>query len=108
MYPDRDTSRNVPRSGFITARDQSMVEGGVIEGGKNNQWSVPAILLFTKNAGYKNEKCLKIKDFMCILQSKLKKRALFFTFTRRFENLRKVPSFLKKSRIFLGFEFDIK
>ena len=73
-----------------------------------NQWSVPAILLFTKNAGYKNEKCLKIKDFMCILQSKLKKRALFFTFTRRFENLRKVPSFLKKSRIFLGFEFDIK
>ena len=35
MYPDRDTLSNVPRSGYITARDQSMVESGVIEGGKN-------------------------------------------------------------------------
>ena len=35
MYPDRDTSSNVPRSGHITARDQSMVESGVTEGGKN-------------------------------------------------------------------------
>ena len=26
---------NVPRSGYVTARDQSMVEGGVTEGGKN-------------------------------------------------------------------------
>ena len=31
MYPDRDT----PDSGYITARDQSMVESGVTEGGKN-------------------------------------------------------------------------
>ena len=35
MYPDRDTLRNVPRSGYITARDQSMVKNGVTEGGKN-------------------------------------------------------------------------
>ena len=35
MYPDRDTLSNVPRSGYIAARDQSMVESGVIEGGKN-------------------------------------------------------------------------
>ena len=34
MYPDRDTLSNVPRSGNITARDQSMVESGVTEGGK--------------------------------------------------------------------------
>ena len=34
MYLDRDTSSNVPRSGYITARDQSMVESGVTEGGK--------------------------------------------------------------------------
>ena len=34
MYPDRDTSSNVPRSGYITARDQSMVESGVKEGRK--------------------------------------------------------------------------
>ena len=35
MYPDRDTLSNVPRSGFITARDQSTLESGVTEGGKN-------------------------------------------------------------------------
>ena len=34
MYPDRDTL-NVSRSGYIAARDQSMVESGVTEGGKN-------------------------------------------------------------------------
>ena len=35
MYPDRDTLSNVPRLGYITACDQSMVESGVREGGKN-------------------------------------------------------------------------
>ena len=34
MYPDRDTLSNVPRLGYITARDHSMVESGVTEGGK--------------------------------------------------------------------------
>ena len=33
MYPDRDTLSNVPH--YITAHDQSMVESGVAEGGKN-------------------------------------------------------------------------
>ena len=35
MYPDRDTLSSVARSGYITARDQSMVESGVTEVGKN-------------------------------------------------------------------------
>ena len=35
MYPDRDTLSSVPRPGYVTARDQSMVENGVTEGGKN-------------------------------------------------------------------------
>ena len=35
MYPDRDTLSNVPRSVYIPAPDQSMVEGGVTEDGKN-------------------------------------------------------------------------
>ena len=35
MYPYRDTLSYVPRSGYITARDQSMLESGVTEGGKN-------------------------------------------------------------------------
>ena len=34
MYPDRDTLSNVLRSGYITARDQSMVESDMTEGGK--------------------------------------------------------------------------
>ena len=34
MYPDSDTLNNVHRSGYITARDQSMMESGVTEGGK--------------------------------------------------------------------------
>ena len=34
MYPDRDTLNNVSRSGYIAARDQSMVESGVTEAGK--------------------------------------------------------------------------
>ena len=44
MYPDRDTLNNVPRSGYIAARDQSMVESGVTEGGKNT--AGPASFLF--------------------------------------------------------------
>ena len=35
MYPDRDTLRNVPRSGYITAHDQGMLDSGVTEEGKN-------------------------------------------------------------------------
>ena len=35
MYPDRDTLGNVPHLGYITARDESMVECGVTEGRKN-------------------------------------------------------------------------
>ena len=44
MYPDRDTLSNVPRSGYIAARDQSMVESGVTEGGKTAPG--PASFLF--------------------------------------------------------------
>ena len=35
MYPDRHILSNVPRSGHIAARDQSMAEIGVTESGKN-------------------------------------------------------------------------
>ena len=43
----------------------------------NNQWSVPAILLFAKNADSENEKRLKINIFICIQYSTLKKGNLF-------------------------------
>ena len=73
-----------------------------------NEWSAPAILLFAKHAHYENEKRLKIKIFICILYLKLNKGNPFLTSTRCYGNLRKVPPFLMKSRIFLGFVVDIK
>ena len=50
MYPDRDTLNNVSRSGYIAARDQSMVESGVTEGGKNTARSAsyPDVSLWMK------------------------------------------------------------
>ena len=50
MYPDRDTLSNVPRSGYITARDQSMVESDVTEGGKNT-----VSFLFLERTQHKHE-----------------------------------------------------
>ena len=52
MYPDRpDRDTFVARSGYITARDQSMVQSGVTEGGKNIcQFSLPGMK--TKRCGY--------------------------------------------------------
>ena len=44
MYPDRDTLNNVSCSGYIAARDQSMVESGVTEGAKTPPG--PASFLF--------------------------------------------------------------
>ena len=35
MYPDRDTLSNVPCSGYITARHESIVESSRTEGRKN-------------------------------------------------------------------------
>ena len=35
MYLDRDILGNVPRLGYITVQDESMVESGMTEGRKN-------------------------------------------------------------------------
>ena len=35
MYPDHDTLSSVPHSGYVTACDQSRLESGLTEGGKN-------------------------------------------------------------------------
>ena len=67
-------------------------------GGLTNQWSVPAILLFTKNADYENEKCLKIKVFICILPSKRKKRTPFFNFDQPLWKPNKSAPFSHKKR----------
>ena len=75
MYPDRDTLSNVPRSGYITARDQSMVESGVTEGGKNTarscQFSFPWMNTTTQTRSPK----LKSNDFKVIPEIPRRKTA---------------------------------
>ena len=51
MYPDCDTLSNVASSGYITARDQSTLESGVTEGGKNT-----ANFFFVNEHNYTNMK----------------------------------------------------
>ena len=51
MYPDRDTLNNVSRSGYITSRDQSMVESSVTEGGKT-----PPVFFFVNEHNNTNTK----------------------------------------------------
>ena len=58
MYPDRDSLSNVLRSGYLTARDESMVESGVIEGGKNT-----ASFLFVNEHNNTTTKRQAKKDF---------------------------------------------
>ena len=72
-----------------------------------NQWSDLAILLFAKNADDENEKCLKIRVFLCISHSKLEKGYPFFNFHSPLRKPEKGAFFLMKSRIFLGFVFDM-
>ena len=52
MYPDRDTSNNVSRLGYIAARDQGMVESGVTKGGKNTARSFSVLLIFYSCMNY--------------------------------------------------------
>ena len=59
MYPDRDTLNNVSRSGYITARDQSMVESGVTEGGKNT-----AVFFLVNEHNTKNRPQAKKQRFL--------------------------------------------
>ena len=51
MYPDRDTLSNVPRSGYITARDQSMVESGMTEA-----WKTLPVFFFVNEHNNSNAK----------------------------------------------------
>ena len=56
MYPDRDTLNNVSRSGYIAARDQSMVESGVTWQKAGETPPGPASFLFREwTQQHKNE-----------------------------------------------------
>ena len=75
MYPDRNTLSNVPRSGYITARDQRMVESGVTKGGKNTarscQFSFSGMNTTTQTRSLK----LKSNDFKSYPRSSQKKNS---------------------------------
>ena len=63
MYPDRDTLNNVSRSGYIAASDQSMVESGVTEGGKNTARSSQFSFSWMNTTTQKRSLKLKSNDF---------------------------------------------
>ena len=75
MYPDRDTLSNVPSSGYITARDQRMVESGGTKGGKNTarscQFSFSGMNTTTQTRSLK----LKSNDFKVIQEAPRRKTA---------------------------------
>ena len=54
---------NVPRSGYITARDQSMVESGVTEGGKNTARSCQFSFSWMNTTTQTRSLKLKSNDF---------------------------------------------
>ena len=75
MYPDRDTLSNVARSGYITARDQSMVESGVTEGGKNIARSCQFSFSWMNTATQTRSLKLKSNDFSIYPRSSQKENS---------------------------------
>ena len=63
MNPDRDALSNVPRSGYITARDQSIVESGVTEGGKKHCQVLPVFYSWMNPTTQTQSLNLKSNDF---------------------------------------------
>ena len=65
MYPDRDTLSNVPRSSYITAHDQRIVESGVTKGGKNTVRSCRPVFFLVNEYNNTNTKpqAKKQQDF---------------------------------------------
>ena len=60
MYPDRETSSNVPRPGYITSREQNMVESGVTEGGK----TLPVLFFVNEHKNTNTKPQTKKKRFL--------------------------------------------
>ena len=101
MYPDRDTLSNVPRSGYITACDQRMVESGVTEGGKN-----AAIVFFFVNEQWTvnntNMKSQAKKQRFLKLSQKFPEEQQQLVEEKDADNMRKLKYFVTHS--FSGFK----
>ena len=90
MYPDRETLSNVPHSGYITARDQSMVERGVTEGGKNTARSCQ--FSFSKMSNNTNTKPEAKKQRFLKLSQKFPEGKQQLVEEKDADNIRKVIS----------------
>ena len=101
MYPDRDTLNNVPRSEYIAARDQSMVESGVTEGGKNTARSSQFSLSWMNTTTQKRSLKLKSNDFLKLSQ-KFPEEKQQLVEEKDADNMRKVLLFVNHS--LSGFE----
>ena len=98
MYPDRDTLGNVPRSGYITAHDQSMVESGVWQrAGK----TLP-VFFFVNEYNNTNTKPQAKKQRFLKLSQKFPEEKQQLVEGKDADNIRKVLLFVNHS--FSGFE----
>ena len=101
MYPDRDTLNNVSRSGYIAARDQSMVESGVTEGEKNTARS-SQFFFFVNEHNNRNTKPRAKKQRFLKLSQKFPEEKQQLVEEKDADNMRKVLLFVNHS--FSGFE----
>ena len=98
MYPDRDTLNNVSRSGYIAARDQSMVESGVTEGGKNTA----TVFFFVNEHNNTKTKPQAKKQRFLKLSQRFPEEKQQLVEEKDVDNMRKVLLFVNHS--FSGFE----
>ena len=101
MYPDRDTLNNVSRSGYIAARDQSMVESGVTRRREKHGQVLP-VFFFVNEHNNTITKPQAIKQRFLKLSQKFPEEKQQLVEEKDADDIRKVLLFVNHS--FSGFE----
>ena len=101
MYPDRNTLNNVSRSGYIAARDQSMVESGVTEGWKNTA-GLPVFFFVNEHNNTVTKPQAKKQPFLKLSQKFPVEEKQQLVELKDADDIRKVLLFVNHS--FSGFE----
>ena len=89
MHPDRDTLSNVPRSSYITACDQSMVERSMTEGRKKHCQVLP-VFFFVIERNNTNTKPQAKKQRFFKLSQKFPEQKQQLVEEKDADNVRKV------------------
>ena len=92
MYPDRDTLSKVPRSSYITARGQSMVESGVTEGGKNTARSCQLFFSMNEHNNTNTKPQAKKQRFFKVILKVPRRETAASVEEKDADNIRKVLS----------------